>query len=228
MRGTHKQAKDYCSKENTRVSPPVEFGEMPQQGRRVDLEGLLSDIKAGVPQKQLVETHFPLFLRHASAIQKIKEIYDYDSTPVFRDVRVEVWWGPTGTGKSTELALRYPDGYFTTGRNLKWFNGYTGQEVLIIDEFYGQAPITLMLSILQPIRLRLEIKNGHVYARWTQVFITSNVAPWLWYRRPSIPQQVWEALQRRIHVTKEITEPWYERNRVVVRSDIPVGLPLRL
>lgn len=228
MKGSYKQAKDYCTKQESRVSEPKEFGNFPEPGRRSDLEALHTDIKEGKTLFEIVENHFEPFLRYSNGVLKAQAIYQYERCPIYREVHVTVWYGPTGTGKSTELALRYPDAYFTTGTDLQWWDSYRGQTTLIIDEFYGQVKCTDMLSLLQPIRKRLGIKGGHVYAMWERVYIISNVPPWKWYKEENTREVVREAFKRRIHEVHEITKPWFERCSVSPSSAIEVGKPLIL
>lgn len=229
MRGTHRQAREYCQKPDTAIPDTFkEYGILPIQGRRADIEALHSDIKNGKTLFDLCENHFDLFLRYPNGVSKAKLIYDYATCPTHREVQVEVWYGPTGTGKSTELALKYPEAYFTTGGDLDWWDSYGGQDVLIIDEYYGQVKCTDLLSILQPIRKRLRVKGSFAYARWSKVFLTSNVPPWKWYKEDHVRSEVIAALRRRIHTIRHIERPWFERCRVGPRSDVEVGKPLPL
>lgn len=41
-------------------------------------------------------------------------------------------WGPTGTGKSRHVRTTYPEAFIKT--NDVWWDGYQGEEVVIIEE----------------------------------------------------------------------------------------------
>jgi len=63
-----------------------------------------------------------------------------------------------------------------------WFDGYTGEPVLIIDEFSDYLiRAVYMRRLLDVYRLQVEVKGGFVYALWNLVVITTNVKPWEWY-----------------------------------------------
>lgn len=40
--------------------------------------------------------------------------------------------GPTGTGKTRGVRARFPDAYLKS--NTKWWDGYNGESVVILDE----------------------------------------------------------------------------------------------
>lgn len=84
-----------------------------------------------------------------------------------------------------------------------------GEDTLLLDDFYGQIPITHMLNILDGFPLRINVKASHTYANYTRVIITSNVCPDDWYRSVDddgkIPVQVLAAFKRRLNRTIEVT-----------------------
>lgn len=63
-------------------------------------------------------------------------------------------------------------------------DGYDGEDVLIIDDFKGWIKYTTMLDYLEGHPVKLNVKGGHTYKRWSHVYITSNVSPALWYKKP--------------------------------------------
>jgi len=93
----------------------------------------------------------------------------------------------------------HPDCYFVTPTSTGqlWFDGYDGQDVVIFDDFYGGLPLPYMLRLLDGYPMRLPIKGGHTYAKWTKVYLTSNVPPTEWYQDPD------GAFARRIHEVVE-------------------------
>jgi hypothetical protein len=97
-----------------------------------------------------------------------------------KQMYVQVRWGPAGTGKSM-AQFEYNEKCFTVNSSLRWWDGYAGEEVLIIDEFFGQAQISVLLEVLDVYTKNWEIKGGHVTGVWTTVIITSNFHPNEWW-----------------------------------------------
>ncbi len=86
---------------------------------------------------------------------------------------VEIHTGPTGTGKTR--ACYDSDAFMIHGDSLDWWDGYCGEKTLVIDEYSNQISLTKLLGILDGYQLRLPIKGGFTYARWTTVKITTNL-----------------------------------------------------
>lgn len=97
----------------------------------------------------------------------------------------EVLWGPPGTGKS-----RYawetggPDAFWLSkpNSNRVFWDGYDGQEVVVIDEFTGWLPFGFMCRLLDRYPMRVETKGSSVPFLAKRVIITSNLDPISWYR----------------------------------------------
>ena len=69
-----------------------------------------------------------------------------------RDVQVKCFFGATGTGK-TRGALEsadWADIYRATHYNSGVFDGYDAHDVLILDEFRGQLPVSQLLTMSDP------------------------------------------------------------------------------
>ena len=49
-----------------------------------------------------------------------------------------VLWGPSGTGKSRFVAKRWPKAFWKSPE-AKWWDGYAGQEVVVLDDFKDYA-----------------------------------------------------------------------------------------
>jgi len=80
------------------------------------------------------------------------------------------------------------------GDDTLWWDGYQGQKILLIDDFYGTIKYGKLLNILDIYPLRLPTKGGHTYANWEKIYITSNDKPDKWYQKGLTP-----ALERRLN-----------------------------
>lgn len=100
-------------------------------------------------------------------------------------MRVTVFYGPTGTGKSWAADELAPDAYRLppqqSASGCGWWDAYDGQSTVIIDEFYGQLRWSFMLQLLDRYPLRVESKGGSCEFVGRHLIFTSNKPPWEWY-----------------------------------------------
>lgn len=184
MRGTHKQASDYCKKEGKYE----EFGELPAQGSRTDWCVAVEQIVSGAPVEEVVVAQ-PQLLPGIRALERFKAML---LKPKHRDIEVIVLYGDAGTGKSRYAWDNYPDLYSKpTG---DWWDGYVGQETILLDDYYGGIQYSEFLKVLDRYPYQVPVKGAFVHAQWNRVIITSNKSPDLWYQRGLTP-----ALARRLH-----------------------------
>ena len=80
-----------------------------------------------------------------------------------------------------------------------WFDNYTGQEDILLDDFYGWIKYHTLLQLLDGYLCNYQLKGSTVWKNWSRVFITSNKDPSEWYNRPE-----WDALRRRITTIEHI------------------------
>lgn len=195
-RGTREQARDYCMKDGDYL----EHGVWRIQGERTDLKKFISLVREKKKYSDIIE-EVPAAAKMPRTYQLLKAEVDEETAPKWRDVEVIVFVGPTGVGK-TRQAVSLSDNYYKLDpANSLWFDGYNGQELLIIDDFYGYIKYGHMLQLLDGYKMRLELKGSFTYARWTKVVITSNSHPDKWY--PNIVDT--SALLRRIKLIKEFS-----------------------
>jgi len=101
-------------------------------------------------------------------------------TAPFRSVAIqrEILWfcGATGTGKSETARLLYPDLYLKD--TYKWWDGYNGEETVLIDDMRGDfCKFHELLRLLDRYTYRGEIKGGSVPITATRIIITSPYRP---------------------------------------------------
>lgn len=80
-----------------------------------------------------------------------------------------------------------------------WFDGYDGHDCVLFDDFTGDIKFCYFLQVIDRYLPRVPVKGG--FTPWTpkRIYITSNIAPNLWY--PDTTPYQKEALLRRIHQT---------------------------
>lgn len=198
-RGTSQQAIDYCHKED---KEPFIKGQPSKQGKRTDIENVTKNILEGKSITNIALEYPKEFIKYHKGIEKLHGHVLKERTKEFRQVKTRVYWGDTGTGKTRQTFRKCQDNYYKLDcANHLWFDGYQGEENLIIDDFYGWIRFGQLLNLLDGHPLRLEIKGSFTYANWNSVFITSNTHPSEWYK--ALDQKQLAALSRRLNKIKE-------------------------
>lgn len=173
MRGTVQQARDYCRKDDTRQLGPYEVGHPPQQGRRRDLEAVRELIAGGATEREVAEQHFPQWCIYRRSFTAYRDLLRSD-----RDWLTECvfYWGAPGTGKSRRaFSEAGPDAYAKLPG--KWFDGYSGQEHVVIDDLHpGELTATLFKRLADRYPLRVEVKGDTTRFLAKKIWITSNHA----------------------------------------------------
>lgn len=202
-RGSREQARDYCMKEESRVEGPWEFGEwIVGRGHRSDIAKAVELVREGADDLTLVEEVPETFVRYYRGLDRVRQALLEERSTGFREVKVYVLIGPAGSGKTRSVFKDHPDLYSlppVEGGKL-WFDGYRGQDVLLIDDFYEEISHAQLLRILDGYKMQVPYKGGFTWACWTTVYITSNEWPDTWYQGG-----VTAALKRRFTEVKEVT-----------------------
>lgn len=217
--GTREQARDYCKKEGKFN----EYGVWSTgPGFRTDLVSVSNQIFSGEKRVTEIMAEEPtLYCKYRNGLRDIQAEADKKLAKDFRKVEVIVLSGPTGCGKTREAMKEAT--YKIEGENLKWWNGYEGEECILIDEYDNDVKITKLLNLLDGYQLRLDVKGGHTYARWSKVYITTNL------RIDELHAQAKEAhrtaLFRRISEWRDFWNPGKWSG--VVQGNTEPALPLR-
>lgn len=188
-------AREYTRKLKSRWCEPIEFGVWRQQGTRTDLKNLTDLIDAGKTDAEL------RVLVPTMVFKFKKKIADYRTTLPQRErapPQVKLIYGDTGRGKSSIVWEKEGFGelYPVPSTNLQWFDGYHGQEAVLIDDYDGGAPIAFLLRLLDRYPMQVPYKGGFVQWIPRRIYITSNMLIEQWYPEAH-PQQI-AGLKRRI------------------------------
>lgn len=184
-KGNRDQAREYCRKVESRVDGPWELGTwIVGQGERSDLTIAAALVRSGAPMIKVIDECPETFVRYHRGLERMSALVMESSQSKWRTLDVEVIYGRTGVGKTRSVMDRFSleQLYKLDSMDPLWWDGYNGQDVLLIDEFYGQIRLSNMLKILDGYPYRLAIKGGFTFAKWTKVFITSNECPRAWYK----------------------------------------------
>jgi len=108
---------------------------------------------------------------------------------------VYVYWGRTGAGKSRRAWEEASLDAFPKDPNTKFWDGYAGQENVVIDEFRGAISISHLLRWLDRYPVIVEIKGSSCVLKAKKIWITSNLSPDDWYT--DLDAETKSALRRR-------------------------------
>lgn len=175
-RGTREEARDYCMKDNDYF----EHGEWVTNGKRKSLDECKRLLDEGKSQLEIAHNYWSDWVRYHKSFQLYASMTIQQE---MRDVHADVYWGVSGAGKTYKAFTENKEDAFILTRfnNGVWFDGYTGQKVLIIDDFNGWIPFKFFLRILDDYPLIVETKGSTAVAMWNKVIITSNTHPTEWY-----------------------------------------------
>ena len=171
----------YVSKEDSRApgETPVTLGAKQQQGKRSDLASAIATMREG-GIKRVAEEHPTTFARtHRGLIALHNETMDTQRDRSTAPT-VIVLFGPTGTGKTRaayEEAEATGKPFYNKMSDNKWWDGYRGEEVCIVDEYYDQFELPYLLKLIDRYPMRVEYKGGSCQMRVTHWIFTSNYDP---------------------------------------------------
>lgn len=194
--GTPQQCKSYCTKEDTRVGGPYEYGETSGgQGTRTEISYTRDMIKAGATKKDLAEDNTSLntMVKYNKGINELFHLYE--PKPDRSNIHVTFHYGPAGTGK-THCANK-PGAHWFDGHNGFW-NGYERETTIILDEFGGHTMTPKDLQRLcDKYDYTCNTKGDYKPCYGTDIHICSNYLPFQWWGEKTKYNKA--AIYRRIH-----------------------------
>lgn len=200
MLGSLAENERYCSKAGTLV----ERGEKPisndnrgraeklrwQRARELAKEGKLDEIDADI------------YIRCYSTLKTIAK--DHAIKPPPEDVRCYWIHGLTGTGKSHCVETTYPHCYKKSMDDMKWFDGYSGEDVIYLEDMdvYQVKWGGMLKRLADRWPMQASIKGSMKYIRPKIVIVTSNYKPEeIWYDPATL-----EPLLRRFKVIEKVNQ----------------------
>jgi len=179
-----------------------EHGDLPQQGKRKDMEVVRDLVQSGATMLDIID--------QASSLQSIRTaevLFKYLDRP--RTQMTELHWiyGPTGTGKSHRAhELAGPEAF--TPVSAKWWDGYDRHENVVIDDCRWDwfEPIGGFAGFLRmvdkwPYKVESKGASRHLVAK--RIFITCPCAPEAFWN--NVTDESLAQFQRRITTCTHLT-----------------------
>ncbi len=232
-RGSAQDLKDYVSKsgkwekdkkKDTSVEGTFEeHGEFPieRQGSRNDLSDLYAMIKEDMTDFEILEQG-PAYMTKLKDIEKARQIVNGEKVSnIIRSLEVTYIWGDPGAGKTHGVLMKH--GFKNVYRISDYrnpFDGYSGQDVILFDEFFSSLPITLMNKCLEGYPFELPCRFVNKWACYTKVYVIANVPLGQHYKDLRVENELlWLAFIRRFNKILHYTDDKIiEEEPVVVKN----------
>jgi hypothetical protein len=194
-------ARAYCHKQETKVEgSEFELGDLPlRRNSQTDWNKVLEKAKVGA----LDEVPPDVTIRFYTTLRRIS--IDYGNPIMRGPQQVSLYWGESGTGKTRKFFDDIGNSkYYLKAPTTKWWDGYKGEEVILVDEFRGMIEISHLLKWLDRYPCACEVKGAQVFLNTKKWVFTSNLPLKDWYK--DLDSETLDALARRftevIHFTK--------------------------
>lgn len=179
-RGSQEEAINYCKKKESAIEGTLkEFGSPTKsnQGKRTDLQSIKEEVAKGTDLLTIQEN----YVHNNQNMRFMEGCVKYRRVPLECDVTVKWYWGPTGCGKTTKalIGITDPDNiYIHDSLSCKFWDGYYGQEYIILDEFRDHNwPLEYLLRLLDKWRIMVEIKGSKIWLANKRTFIITCPIP---------------------------------------------------
>ena len=199
MLGSFTQNEAYCGKESTLAK----LGEEPKQGERGDLKELKDLILKGdltADDVACVDPH--TYHQYGRTLERVETI------ALRKRFRTEmtscVWYtGPSGAGKSHKVFEDYePAKCFIKDLSVDWWDGYCGQEIVILNEFRGEIKFSMMCALIDKWPMTVPIRGKEsvpFLAKEVRVACIKTPED-VYHRTAEAAGEPWQQFERRVQV----------------------------
>lgn len=143
------QANEYVHLDETSQGRRWEKGRLPtRRNNSTDWDKVWNDAKTGKIED------IPASIRVMS-YNALKKIQMDHMKPEGIEKEVTVYYGPTGTGKSRRAWQKATLDAYPKAPTTKFWDGYQGQENIVMDEFFGQIEVSFRVVDFRCINCRL-------------------------------------------------------------------------
>lgn len=226
-RGSKKQAYEYVTKKKTAVpgsiikNGTIDITETAPA--KLEIEQAVDLMKRGARADEVL-LEYPSIWRAEGYIDRIDAILQKQRYGLSeRDVEVSYLYGVPGTGKSTYLPRKYgEENVYAVTDYENGFDGYTGEPILILDEFDDSLKFGTLLNALHTLPFRMPARYHDKQAAYSKVWIISNIRLEDQYKTMAFYDEVrMNALYRRIRNNYEMVDWQPVKENSFLDSKVP-------
>jgi len=192
--GTPEQNETYCAKQGDYKV----YGEKGSgQGKRNDIKEIANLIKSGDITLMDIMFDYPdMYLKYSRSFEKM-----FNAVQPHRDTPPQVYWlwGLAGTGKTRFVVDKFGADKVYMKDGTSWWDGYSQQEAILIDDFDNNIPYRTLLRILDRYRYQGQVKGGYVNINSPYIYITCEWPPEHYWQGNELDQ-----VKRRLTSVREI------------------------
>jgi len=142
----------------------IEFG-VPtsiKAGQRTDIEAVYELVKQGKNDQEIIESEgFGAYNRCYRALNQVRLQIRPEWT---REREIILIHGDSGIGKTRWAYDNYPNLFEMAVQNgTLWFDGYAGEETVLIDDFAGEIYLAAFLKLLDVYLRKLAVKGKKIF-----------------------------------------------------------------
>ena len=213
-KGTNQENRDYIRKEGKYLNSEKketniietfeEYGEMPidtPTKNEKQCEAVLRMIDEGFTNAEIIRA-VPSYATKIPHINTVRQtLLEEKNSKKWRDLDITYIYGETGTGKTRSVMEKYGyDNVYKTTNYQHPFDGYNGEDVILLDEFRSSIQFGDLLQFLDGYPCKLPARYTDKVACYTKVYIISNIKLCEQYKNIQTEQpQSWNGLIRRIN-----------------------------
>jgi len=173
-------ARAYCQKADSRLDGPYEIGRFnpPEEKQRV-WKALAQDIMAGKRDYELFQKYPMQVITQFKGINNARNLVTPRRTFKTKTILI---YGLPGVGKSRYILEQFPNAFWKSPDSA-WFDGYGGEDDVVLDDFYGWLQLGTFLRLTDRYPLLCQTKGGHINFQAKRIIISSNSLPTDWYKK---------------------------------------------
>lgn len=175
MRGNFCQNKKYCEKDGLYT----EIGEKPKMGRRCDLNEVKDMILDGeITVREIAKVDPICYHQYGRTMHFLESIYAEEHYRTWMTKGVWIY-GVSGSGKTHDARNNYdaftPNTHYVKCLQEKYWDGYRGQEVVILEDFRGEYDINHIANWVDKGMCLLPIKGKPGVQMLAKTFVITSI-----------------------------------------------------